>query len=201
MLFKNKRRVIIALSGILIVLLYFTRSLSVLIPFSITVIALMLFGYIDKSFKFNFPEGYYFYIFAIFILGTVVGPGNPPFGLYYRDIFFDKVLHAFTPFLMSVIMFFILDRLKITLKWKLLMTVGLVFGMLGLFEIGEYLSDVWFGTLYQGVYFKDFISRLELKIVTDPLTDTMRDLIFGLIGSAAYVGYRTFKVNFGKGKK
>jgi len=200
MLFKNKRRVVIALTSILILLLYATRSLSILIPFTVTILALLLFHYIDKSFKFNFPEVFYVYIFAIVVLGTIIGPGAPPFGLYYREIFFDKVLHILSPFLMSAIVFFMLNNLKITLKWKLLITVGLVFGILGLFEIGEYLSDVWFGTLYQGVYIKNFIIKSEFEIITDPLTDTMRDLIFGLIGSSIYVGYKSLGVYF-KNKK
>ena len=167
MLFKNKRRIVIALSAILILLLYVTRKLSILIPFSITVIALLLFSYIDKSFKLNFPESFYVYVFAIFFLGTIIGPGPPPLGLYYREIFFDKVLHFLNPFMLSAIVFVILDRLDITLKWKLIMTVGLVFGILGLFEIGEYLSDVWLGTINQGVYVKDLITRVKVKKITD----------------------------------
>ncbi len=196
MLFKNKRRVIIALFSILILLLYFTRSLSILIPFSVTLIALLLFNYIDKSFKFNFPEAFYIYIFAIFILGTIVGPGTPPFGFYYREIFFDKALHFLNPVMMSAIIFFILNRLEITLKWKLLMTVMIVFGILGLFEIGEYLSDAWFGTFNQGVFIRDFVTKLKLEEVSDPLTDTMRDLIFGLIGSFVFVCYKVLSFHF-----
>ncbi len=194
MLFKNRRRAIIFLTSLLILLLYITRSFSIVIPFSLTIIALLLFNYIDKSFKFNFPEIFYYYVFIIFLFGAILGPGNPPLGFYYKQTFYDKILHSIGPFMMSSILFFILNRLNITLKWKLLMTVGLVFGILGLFEIGEYLSDAWFGTLNQGVYLYDVVAQVKFKLVTDPLTDTMRDLIFGLIGSGAYVGYKTLRV-------
>ena len=190
MLFKNKRRVIILFTCLLLLLLYVTRSLSILIPFSLTIIAIFLFSYIDRAFHFDFPEVYYVYVFAIFVLGTIIGPGNPPFGLYYRDIFFDKVLHFLNPILMCAIMFYILNRLSISIKWKLLMTIGLVFGILGLWEIGEYVSDVFFGTGHQGVYVKDFVSKLREQQLSDPLTDTMRDLIFGLIGSITFVTYK-----------
>lgn len=196
MLFKTKRRAIITFVSLLILILYFSRSLSILIPFSVTVLALLLFRYIDKSFKFNFPDVYYVYVFAIFVLGTIIGPGTPPFGLYYREIFYDKMLHTLSPFLISAIMFFILNRLDITLRWKLVMTVGLVFGILGIFEIGEYLSDVWFGTLNQGVYFKEFVETVKVQETSDPLTDTMSDLIFGLFGSLAYIGYKVFRYHF-----
>ncbi len=201
MLFKTRRRAIITLTIALMILLYFTRSFSVLIPFSITIIALLLFLYIDNSFKFNFPERFYVYIFLMFIFGLIVGPGNPPFGLYYREIFFDKFLHFISPIMISAIVFFILNKLKITLKWKLLMTVGLVFGILGLFEIGEYLSDVWFDTLHQGVYLKDFISQLKVETLTDPLDDTMQDLIYGLMGSVTFVAFYSLKTYYLNRKK
>ncbi len=198
MLFKNKRRVIIFLSCLLLLLLYVTRNVSILIPFSLALIALFLFSYIDRAFHFNFPEVYYVYIFAIFVLGTIIGPGDPPFGLYYRDIFFDKVLHFLNPILMCAILFYTLDRLQISLKWKLIMTVGLVFGILGLWEIGEYLSDVWLGTLNQGVYVYDVVTQLKAQQLSDPITDTMRDLIFGLLGSITFVAYKITEFHFTK---
>ena len=189
MLFKNKRRVIIALTVVLMILLYVTRALSILIPFTITVISLLLFHYIDKSFKFNFPERFYIYVFIIFILGTVIGVGDPPFGLYYRIQYFDKILHFVSPFLMTSIMFFMLDRLGIAMKWKSLMAVGLEFGILGLFEIGEYLSDKLFGTLWQGVYIWDFVLKIKGDTLLHAIDDTMQDLIFGLLGSGLYTGF------------
>ena len=72
---------------------------------------------------------------------------------------------------------------------------------MGFFEIGEYLSDVWVGTTNQGVYIKDFVSQLRLKQLTDPLTDTMRDLIFGLLGSLSYIGYKAMHVYLANRKK
>ena len=202
MLPKNQRRAVIILVSVLILLLYVTRSVSVIIPFSITVLALLLFYYIDRSFKFDFPEAFYIYIFFIFITGTIIGGAYPPFGLYYREIFFDKFLHFISPIMMSAVVFFILNRLDITLKWKLLMTVGLVFGILGAFESGEYLSDVWFGTLHQGVYIKDFVDKIKPpELISDPLTDTMQDLIFGLLGSIVFVCFKSLNIFIGHRKK
>lgn len=189
MLLKTRRRAIIVLVSILLLLLYITRSFSILIPFSISLIALLLFSYIDKSYKFNFPERYYIYIFLMFLLGSIIGPGNPPFGLYYRGVFYDKFLHTINPIMASAILFFIINRLEITLKWKLLMTVTIVFGILSVWEIGEYLLDNIFGSFHQGVYLKDFLTQNGFSEVSGALTDTMRDLIFGLIGSIIYALY------------
>jgi len=187
MIFKNRRRIIIVLVSLFILLLYFSRNLSIIIPFIITIVALLLFRYIDRSFNFRFPEIYYIYIFIIFGLGPIVGEGRPPFGFYYRGIVYDKLLHFLSPIMMSAIIFYILNRLVIPLKWKLVMTVGIVFGILGLFEIGEYLSDVLFGTLHQGVYLKDFARAVKYDVVIAPIHDTMQDLIFGLLGSIVFV--------------
>ncbi|MFH1592776.1 MAG: hypothetical protein ABIB47_05410 [Candidatus Woesearchaeota archaeon] len=197
MLFKNKRRVVIVLVSIFLLLLYFSRNLFIAIPFLIAVVALLLFGYIDRSFKLNFPDGFYVFIFIIFILGTIIG-GSTPFALYYRIILFDKILHFISPIMGSAIVFYILDRLGISLKWKLLMTVGLVFGILGLFEIGEYLSDVFFGTLHQGVYLMDFAELVKYEVISEPIDDTMWDLILGLFGSSVFAGYKYFESKFRK---
>jgi|SRR3989344_531534 len=196
MLFKNKRRVIISLAFAFILLLYFSRNFSIVIPFFITVVALFLFWYIDRSFSLKFPERFYLYIFLIFILGLIIGAGTPPFGFYYRGIFYDKLLHFVNPIMISAIVFFILNRLDISMKWKLLMTVGLVFGILGLFEIGEYSLDVLFGTLYQGVYLRDLASLVKHKVITQPIDDTMQDLIFGLFGSTVFVLYKYLGTKF-----
>mgnify|MGYP001614938375 FL=1 len=76
------------------------------------------------------------------------------------------------------------------------MTVGLVFSILGLFEIGEYLSDVFFGTLHQGVYLMDFVSLVKYKVIIQPIDDTMQDLIFGLLGSISFVLYKYIEIRF-----
>lgn len=196
MLFTTRRRAIITLSIFLILLLYLTRSFSILIPFSITIIALLLFYYIDASFKFNFPERFYIYIFLIFVFGTIIGADFTNFGFYYRLDFYDKILHFVGPFLLTAIMFFIINRLDITFKWKALISFGLIFGILGLFEIGEYLSDQFFGTLLQGVYTFDLVERIKLEAVLTPIDDTMQDLIYGLLGNALYVGYRSLMLFF-----
>jgi len=198
MLFKNRRRVIIVLVSIFIVLLYFSRNLFIAIPFVITIVALLLFGYIDRSFKLNFPDSFYIYIFFIFILGTIIGPGAPPFGYYNRLLVYDKLLHFISPILMSAVVFYILNRLEITLKWKFLMTVGLLFGVLGLFEIGEYISDVLFGTLLQGVYVLDIAEAVNYQVVLEPIHDTMQDLILGLLGSIVFVGYKFLELRIKK---
>ena len=195
MLFKTKRRAIIILLIIFLATLYFSNNVFVAAPFFIAIIALVLLRYVDRSFKFNFPEKYYILVFIALFLGTIVGGWEPPFGFFYRFVFYDKLLHFLIPFLLSAIMFFMLDSLKIKLKWKLLMTFGIVFGMLGVHEIGEYLSDRILGTIWQGVYIKDFslTSLITHTQVQDPLDDTMQDMIYGLLGIVAFTIYKTIQ--------
>lgn len=184
----TKERFIIALCLFFILLLYLARSISALILFFLSALSLYLFFYIDKTHKLKFPRRYYLYVFTIIGLGPLIGSGEAPFGLYYRSIFYDKFLHFLLPFLMCIIIFYIVNHLHIQLKWKLLMTVLMVFGILGLFEIGEYLLDIYFNTIFQGVYSN--ILKTKANVIQSRIDDTIQDLIFGLLGSLTFAIYK-----------
>ncbi len=186
---KNKRRVIIGLAGLGLLLLYFIRTYSSLVFLFITVGVLFLFHYIDHIYRFEFPLKYYIYLFLIIVAGSILGPGEP-FALYDRWVLYDKLLHLFSPVLLSAIIFFIIDKLDITLKWKFLLTVCVVMSILAVFEIGEFISDYFFKSELQGVYLYDLVNREKYQKVLDPHLDTMLDLIFGFIGCVAYVAYK-----------
>ncbi|MBI2499140.1 hypothetical protein HYV88_02765 [Candidatus Woesearchaeota archaeon] len=186
---KNKRRVIIGLAGLGLLLLYFIRTYSSLVFLFVTVGVLFLFHYIDQVYNFEFPLKYYIYLFLIIVFGSILGPGEP-FVLYYRWVLYDKLLHLFSPILLSAIIFYILDRLDITLKWKFLLTVSVVMSILGVFEIGEFLGDYFFNYELQGVYLYDFIQRTKYEKFLEPHLDTMLDLIFGFAGCIVYVIYK-----------
>lgn len=88
--------------------------------------------------------------------------------------------------------FFAVNKLKIKFQWKLLITFTSILSMFVLLEIGEYLLDLFLGFKLQGVYVRDISGVQKLKILQDPLNDTMIDMIFGLIGSLVFVIGKTF---------
>ena len=188
----NKPRLIIVLCSLFLLLLYVARSLSAVALFLISALSLFLFNYIDRTYKYHFPRRYYLYIFTIVGLGPLIGAGEAPFGLFYRSIVYDKFLHSFLPLLLCIIIFYMIDKnFNINLKWKLLMTAFMVFGILGIFEIGEYISDKYFDTIFQGVYSN--IIKSKANVIQNPLDDTMRDLIAGVLGSLIFVIYKGFR--------
>lgn len=188
----NKSRLIIILCSLFLFLLYVARSLSAVALFLISALSLFLFNYIDRTYKYHFPRRYYIYIFTIVGLGPLIGAGEAPFGLYYRSVFYDKILHFFLPLLLCIIIFYMLDKhLNINFKWKLLMTSFIVFGIMGVFEIGEYLSDKYFDTIFQGVYSN--IIKSKADVIQTPIDDSMQDLIFGVLGSLTFVTFKAFR--------
>ncbi len=198
MLFRNKRRVITGGGILLLILMYFSRNLGILVFIGLIIGSLLLFYYIDHAYKFDFPERYYIYIFIVLVAGLILGPNKPPLGFYYRNYYYDKVLHFISPFLMGFVIFFILNQLNVSLKWKLLMTVALVMGILGLFEIGEYMLDLFLDLQLQGVYLADYAKEIvKYEQIVAPIDDTMWDLIMGLIGGGFFALYKgvTLKLN------
>ncbi|MEK6934543.1 MAG: hypothetical protein AABW46_01565 [Nanoarchaeota archaeon] len=187
---KNKRRVIIGLSGIGLILLYFARSLSSIAFLLVTIGVLFLFHYVDHVYKFDFPLKYYFYLFLIMVFGSIIGAGLPPFGFYYRWELYDKFLHFVSPVLLCSIVFFIINKLDITLKWKFLLTVSIVMGILALFELSEFAGDLLFDFKLQGVYIFDLINREKVESILNPHMDTMLDLGLGFLGCLSYVVYK-----------
>lgn len=187
----NKSKLIILLCSSFLLALYIARSLSTVVLFLISALSLFLFNYIDRAYKYHFPRKYYLYVFTIFGLGPLIGAGEAPFGLYYRSISYDKFLHFFLPLMLCIIIFYMLNKnFNINTKWKLLMVSFIVFGILGVFEIGEYISDKYFDTIFQGVYSN--IIKSKMNVIQTPIDDTMQDLIAGVLGSLVFVIYKGF---------
>lgn len=89
-----------------------------------------------------------------------------------------------------------ITKLNIPLKWKLVFTFFVGFGIVGLMEIGEYGLDYLFDLKLQGVYLRDLKGFEKFNIIQNPIDDTMIDMALGVIGSLVYVSYigvRNFK--------
>lgn len=98
------------------------------------------------------------------------------------------------------------SKLNLKIKWELTFTLFIVLGSLTLFEIGEYGLDHFFDLKLQGVFTRDASGLEKYVLVQDPLTDTMYDLILGVLGTLSFMvvrfgqvvttqGYRYIHVN------
>ena len=107
--------------------------------------------------------------------------------LYYIYSGYDKVLHSILPIMFASIVFHMLSKLKIDLKWKLIFVFFIVIGVVGLHEVGEYWLDWFFDLKLQGVFLRDLQSLEKYKILLDRIDDTMIDMFFGVLGAAVYI--------------
>ena len=178
--YKNKRRLIIGVSLILLIVLYMFKNMSVLIRVTSVILGLGIFYFLDHAFKLKFKFRHYIYISLILFLGILFSP------IYFISSSYDKVLHLLMPILGSIMIFFVVDKLKIKFKWKLLITFTSIFAILGLLEIGGYFLDLLWDFKLQGVYIRDISGLEKLNLVQDKIDDTMMDMLLGLAGSLVF---------------
>lgn len=87
-------------------------------------------------------------------------------------------------------------KLKLKLKWKLTFVFFTVIGFLALFEIGEYLLDIFFDLKLQGVFLQDIQGLQKFDILLDKIEDTMIDLVLGVLGILSYILFKIFTKRF-----
>ena len=106
--------------------------------------------------------------------------------LYYVYPQYDKIQHLLQPIMLSSIIFHMIWRLDLKLKWKIVFVFFVVVGILGIFEIGEFLLDFFFDMKLQGVFLRDIQGLEKYNLLLDRNDDTMIDLSLGTIGSGIY---------------
>ena len=180
MLFKTKRRLIIGISIILLLLLYAFKNYLFLAKVAGIIFGLWLFYFIDHAFHAHFHIRHYFYILAILILGILFSP------FYWIYPNYDKILHLIMPILGSIMVFFLVDKLKIEFKWKLLLTFTTLIALLTVLEVGEFAMDKLWDIKAQGVYIRDISGLEKYNLVMDRNDDTMTDIILGMFGSTIF---------------
>ncbi len=179
--YRRKRIVVIGISLFLLILFYTFKNTSFLARTLSTISFLFLFYIIDHFFDVKFTEKHYLYIIFIALTGLMLSP------LYYIYPNYDKILHFVLPMMLGSIIFHMVSKLKIKLRWKLLFVFLIVVGFVGVHEIGEYWLDQFFDFKLQGVFLRDIQTLEKYKILMDRIDDTMIDMTFGLFGSALYV--------------
>lgn len=178
--YKQKRYAIISLSVIILLLIYFFKDASFLLRAVSAVSFLFLFYAVDHYFDIRLRWEHYAFIILIAIGSFLLSP------LYYIHPQYDKFQHFIQPILVSSIVFYMISKLEVSLKWKIFFTVFTVISILTMFEMSEYALDRLFDWKLQGVYLRDVTGLQKLNLVLDPLDDTIYDLLYGTLGSCLY---------------
>lgn len=185
--YLHKRLIISTLALIMLVMIYFFKDSSLTLR-TITFIGLIVSFYIaDHLIDVRFRFYHYGFVIIIGITTLLFSP------FYYQYPQYDKIQHLILPMFICSITFFMINKLHIALKWKITLTVFSVGGLLGIFEIGEYVLDSLFDLKLQGVYLRDLKGLEKFNLLLNPLDDTMVDLAFGLVGSFIYAIYARWK--------
>ena len=178
--YRTKAIIVTAISFfVLIFFLAFRQFFSPLSSIS-TIVLLFAFYFIDRHFKIDFKIYHYVFIIIIFVSSLFLS------SFYFIFTSYDKIQHLVQPILFSSIVFYMVSKLKLSLKLKLTFTFFIVLGVLGLFEVGEYLGDVLFDMKLQGVFLRDATGQ-KLELVQNRIDDTMIDFLYGMIGSILYI--------------
>jgi len=184
--YKVKRNLVVGFFVVLLVLLYTFKNFSFLIRVSSSVGFIVLFFVVDYLFKIHFEKRHYFFIFIIAVSGFLLSP------LYFIYPSYDKILHFVSPILLSSVVFYMINKLDIEFKWKLLFLFFTIIGTLALFELGEYILDYLFDLKLQGVFLRDLQGLEKFEIILDRNDDTMIDVALGFFGAICYMAYRGF---------
>ena len=148
---------------------------------AVEIITLFFLG--DKIFQVRFMKRHYAFLIILIIAGFL---GSPLYFIYPN---YDKILHLIGPMLVCSIVLFMIKKLHLEMKWKIMFAFFATFALLGTFELGEYTIDKLFDFKLQGVYLRDAYGLDKLNVVTDKIDDTMLDLFFGMLGIAIYCAF------------
>lgn len=186
--YKHKRLIIGLITLIVLTAIYlFKDSNSVILRYSTFLGVMVLFYLIDHFFYVRFEFKHYIFVIIIAVSGILMSH------LYFIHPNYDKIQHFANPILICSIVFFMVNRLKLALKWKITFTVLSVIALLGIFEILEYILDLFFNWKLQGVYLRDLSGLEKFNLLLNPLDDTMVDLAFGIFGCSIYALYAWIK--------
>ncbi len=192
MIKKHTKHIIyIIVVAVVLVILYALKNTNYFVRISGFLLSVLLFYLVDFFFKLEFKPHHYLIFLLVATTGILFSP------LYFISTSYDKILHFLSPLFISILVFFLVNKLKCKFSVKLLLTFTIIISILSLFEIGEYLLDQLVDWKLQGVYLRDITGLTKFNIIMDKNDDTMIDLIFGTFGTLFFVltkmGIRYFK--------
>ena len=176
-----KKNIILSLFIFLLIIFYTFKNSSFLIRYLSAIGFIIIFVILDLNFKIGFKKRHYLFIIIISITSFLLS------SMYFLYPQYDKFQHLIQPILFSSIIFFMISKLKLELKWKLTFTFFIMVGLLSIFELGEYILDYFFNLKLQGVFLRNLQGLEKYSILMDRNDDTMADLGLGIISSLIYV--------------
>lgn len=177
----TKKIIYIFIGAIIFLVLYTLKNTGYPFRIATFLTALLLFYAVDQWLKLGFEKHHYFIFGFISITGIILSP------LYFISPNYDKILHLASPLLLSILIFFLLNKTKVKFSIKIFLTFSVIIAFLSVFEVGEYLLDQFFDFKLQGVYLRDLTGVSKLNIILDKNDDTMIDIIFGMVGALTFV--------------
>ena len=145
-----KKSVVLILTIAIVIftyILYYFRKSDHLIGIIAYVLSLISFYVADKTFKINFRRHHYLLLIFMATAGILLSP------VYFVWPIYDKILHLTFPFLGCFLIYYVVDKQKISFKTKILFTFTIMITLLAFEEIVEFSLDYFFDLKLQGVYF------------------------------------------------
>lgn len=181
------------ISVIFLYILYYFRNSDHFAGAIAFVLTVSFFHLADRVFEIKFKKRHYGILIFMVIFGLLLSP----FYVLYPN--YDKVLHLVNPFLSCFLIFYIVDKLKLDLKTKIIFTFTILITLITFAEIVEFSLDWLFDLKLQGVFIGDLRGTFkmaggELTVIQSRITDTMIDLILGVCGSLVFVLGKFFKL-------
>lgn len=179
-------------------ILYYFRNSDHFMGAIAFVLSIGFFFAADNFFKLNFKRHHY----IILVLMAMVGLLLSPFYLIFP--YYDKVLHFVNPFLACFLIFYLVDKRDLKFSEKIFFTFTILICLITFAEIAEFTLDSFFDLKLQGVFAGDLkgvlkqIGEGELIILQGKNTDTMIDMIMGVLGSLLFISIKL--VSFKKRK-
>ena len=178
--YRKKRYILFFISLLLLILFYLFKDTGYFANVLIAILFIGLFYVFDHYFDIKFRWYHYIFILLMIAAGLLLLP------VHYQFTEFDKIQHLIMPIFMSSMVFHMVKRLDLELKWKLVFTFFITIGILGLWEMFEYTLDYFFDIKMQGVYIRDALGLEKLNLIMNPLDDTFFDLFLGTFGTCLY---------------
>ena len=140
-----------------------------------------------RKFELDIPDFIYIificFCLAHFFCGEILG-------FFVKIKWWDSVLHTFSGMIIALLSFSLINLLnknssgfKLNIGFAALFAFSLTVSIGALWEIIEYLADVWFGTNMQRAYVSTMNGRGAALVGQSALVDTMKDLILDSIGA------------------
>jgi len=198
--YRNKRRLLLGISLLLLLLLYAFKNYYFMIRVTGFIFGVFIFYTFDHLFNLDFKFRHYVYALIVLTFGILLSP------FYYIYPSMDKILHLLMPVLGCIFAYYVLDtRTDLEFRWKLLITFMTVVTWLVILELGEYIIDYFWDYKMQGVYLRDITGLEKYNLVMDKNDDTMIDLMLGFAGTIIFVIAKSitniFTKKFRKNKK